>query len=241
MKSTPRVRWDDEGAWIKLADPPYEASEEIANGFIVDASPDHGVIGLEILWPEAQRAGYSEEPVLAFGLFCAALAGLSWRYNDYLQSSERHRHPEFGMYSRLKWMIDAAGLDLRVSQETPAAANARANLLDLAILDNAGRPLVCAEIKRGEFQRDIVQRYTDLLSNTTLPSYPDAVGIGVFIDETGHGYRNRPVEPGVWTDWHNTAVPGGKVWAHNTIIRPLGRDYPWLPKELRDPMHKARI
>ena len=239
MKSTPRVRWDDEGAWLKLADFPYEASEEIASGFIVDASPDHKVIGLEILWSEAERAGRSEEPILAFGLFCAALAGLGWQYNEYLRNSVRY--PAAGIYRRLEWMINATGLDLRVSRETPAAANTGANLLDLAILDNAGQPIICAEIKRGEFQRDIVQRYTDLLSNTTLPSYPHAIGIGVFIDETGHGYRNRPVEPGVWTDWHNTAVPGGKVWAHNTIIRPSGCDYPWLPKELRDPMFKAQI
>ena len=237
MNSIPRVRWDDEGAWIKLADLPYEASEEIASGFIVDASPDHRVVGLEILWSESERVGCSEEPVLAFGLFCAAIAGLSWRYNAYLRSSERH--PEVGIYNRLKWMIDATGLDLLVSRETPAAANTGANPLDLAILDSTARPLVCAEIKRGEFQRDLVQRYTDLLSNIALASYPDAIGIGVFIDETGHGYHNRPVEPGVWTDWQNTAVPGGKVWAHNTIIPPSGCDYPWLPKELRDPMFKA--
>ncbi len=239
MKSTPRVRWDDEGAWIKLADLPYEASEEIADGFIVDASPDHRVIGLEILWSESQRAGYPEEPVLAFGLFCAALAGLSWQYNDYLRNSARH--PEVGMYRRLKWMIDATNLDLRVSQETPAGADDGASLLDLAILDKSDRPLICAEIKRGKFQRDIVHDYTALLSRTTLPSYPEAIGIGVFIDETGQGYRNRPVEPGVWTDWHNTDVQGSKVWAHNTILPPLGSNYPWLPKELRDPMFKAQI
>ena len=239
MKSTPRVRWDDEGAWIKLADLPYEASEEIADGFIVDASPDHRVIGLEILWSESQRAGYPEEPVLAFGLFCAALAGLSWQYNDYLCNSARH--PEVGMYRRLKWMIDATNLDLRVSQETPSGADDGASLLDLAILDKSDRPLICAEIKRGKFQRDIVHDYTALLSRTTLPSYPEAIGIGVFIDETGQGYRNRPVEPGVWTDWHNTDVQGSKVWAHNTILPPLGSNYPWLPKELRDPMFKAQI
>ena len=239
MKSPPQVRWDGEGAWIKLADLPYETSEEIANGFIVDSSPDHRVIGLEILWPEAQRAGYSEEPVLAFGLFCAALAGLSWQYNDYLRSPVRH--PEVGMYRRLEWMIDATNLDLRVSRETRVAVDTGASLLDLAILDKSDRPLVCAEIKRGEFQKEIVQRYTELLSSTTLPSYPYAIGVGVFIDETGQGYRNKPVEPGVWTDWHNTDIQGGKVWAHNTILPPLGSNYPWLPKELRDPMSKAQI
>lgn len=69
MKSTPRTRWDDEGAWLKLADLPYKASEEIADGFIVDASPDDRVIGLEILWHQSQREGFSEEPVLALVSF----------------------------------------------------------------------------------------------------------------------------------------------------------------------------
>ena len=239
MNSTPQVRWDGEGAWLKLADLPYKASEEIADGFIVDASADDRVIGLEILWHESERAGCSLEPALAFGLFCSALAGLSWQYNAYLSNSERR--PEVGIYNRLKWMIDATGIDFTVSRDTPTAADSESNLLDLAVLDNAGGPLICAEIKRGEFQRNIVQRYTDLLSETTLPSYPNAIGIGVFIDETGRGYHNRPVEPGVWTDWHNTAVPGGKVWAHNTIIPPSGCNYPWLPKELIDPMFKAQV
>lgn len=138
-------------------------------------------------------------------------------------------------------MIDATGLDFRVSQDTPTAASTDSILLDLAVLDNVGRPLICAEIKRGAFKRDIVQRYTDMLRESTLPSYPDSIGIGVFIDETGYGYRNQPVEPGVWTDWQNTAVPGGKVWAHNTIIPPSGCNYPWLPKQLRDPMVKAQV
>lgn len=237
MKSTPRVRWDDEGGWLKLADLPYEASEEVANGFIVDSSPDHRVVGLEILWPEAQRVGSSKEPVLAFGLFCSALAGLSWQYNDYLRNSARR--PEVGMYRRLEWMIDATNLDLQVSRETPAATDTGASRLDLAILDKAGRPLICAEIKRGEFRRHVVQRYTDLLRSATTLAYPGSIGVGVFIDETGQGYRNAPVEPGVWTDWHNTVVPSGKVWAHNTIIPPTGCNYSWLPKELRDPMFKA--
>jgi hypothetical protein len=237
MRTTSTVRWDDEGAWIKLADVPYEASEEIASGFIVDAGADHRVTGLEILWPETERSGYSEKPVLAFGLFCAALAGLSWQYNDYLGNSTRY--PALGIYRRLEWMINATGLDLRVSRETPVAADKRAQRLDLAILDNSGGPLICAEIKRGEFRREFVQRYTDLLTRTTAPVYPGAIGVGVFIDETGKGYRNDPVEPGVWTDWHHTVVPGGKVWSHNTIIPPSGCDYPWLPKELRAPMIKA--
>ena len=237
MKITPRVRWDDEGAWLKLAGLPYEASEEIASGFIVDASPDHRVTGLEILWSEAERAGCSEEPVLAFGLFCAALAGLSWQYNAYLCNPEWD--PVAGIYRRLEWMIDATSLDLRVSRETPVAARNGAHPLDLAILDDSNHPLICAEIKRGEFQRDVVQRYTDLLRDITIPSYPGAIGVGVFIDETGQGNCNPPVDPGVWTDWYETIVPNGKVWAHNTIIPPSGCNYSWLPKKLRDPILRA--
>ena len=239
MKSTPRTRWDDEGVWIKLADLPYEASEEMARGVIVDAGPGHRFTGLEILWSESGHVGHSDMPMLAFGLFCAAIPGINWQYNACLRSSVRH--PVVGIRNRLKWMIDATRLDLLVSEETPAAANMGPGPLDLAILDKAGRPLICAKIKRGESQRDLIRRYTYLLSNSKLPSTPDAIGIGVFIDETGLGHHNRPVEPGVCTDWHNTAVFGGKVWAHNMIIPPLGFDYPWLLKELRDPMFKARI
>ncbi len=237
MSTTPKVRWDDEGAWVRLADLPYEASEEIASGFIVDGSPDKRVTGLEILWPATERAETSEQPVLAFGLFCAALAGLSWNYNDYLRNQQLY--PAAGIYRRLTWMIDAAGLDMLASRETPIAACHETRRLDLAILDSSGRPLVCAEIKRGEFERPGVQQYTDLLTKTTVPSYPGAIGIGVFIDETGRGYQNEPVVPGVWTDWPDTEFPAGKVWAHNTIIPPTGCNYSWLPKELRDPMFKA--
>lgn len=237
MTSTSRLRWDEEGVSLRFADFPYESSEEIADGFIVDASHDHRVAGLEILWPEAERTGCAPEPVLAFGLLCAALAGLSWQYNNCLRNSVRL--PEVGIQRRLEWMIETTGLDLKVSREMPFADRSDARRLDLAILDRGGRPLICAAIKRGEFQRDVVQTYTDLLKNVVIPSYPGVVGVGVFIDETGQGHRHPPVEPGVWTDWYNTAVSGGKVWAHNTIIPPSGCDYSWLPKELRDPMFKA--
>ena len=239
VKTKPRIRWDDEGAWLKLADLPYEASEEVADGFIVDASPDRRVTGLEILWPAAERSGYAKEPALAFGLFCAALAGLSWQYNDYLRSPVEMRNPLAGIYSQLKGMIDAIGVEIQVSLETLIPAHSRANLLDLAILDSNGNPLICAAIKRGKFQRGTVQRYTELLKDITASDYPNAIGIGVFIDETGHGNRSLPVEPGVWTDWFEITIHGGTVWAHNTIIPPTGCRYPWLPKELRDPMLKA--
>ena len=40
MNTTPKVRWDDEGAWVRLADLPYEPSEEIASGLMGDGSFD---------------------------------------------------------------------------------------------------------------------------------------------------------------------------------------------------------
>ncbi len=233
----PAISRDDEGMYLHLADLQYEASEEVASGFIVDASPDHRVTGLEILWSESERAGCSEEPALAFGLFCAALAGLSWQYDTYSNDPEWDAVAD--ICQRLEWMINVTGLDLRVSRETPVAADNGALLLDMAILDGAGSPLICAEIKRGKFQREIVQRYTNLLRDTAIPLYPGAIGIGVFIDETGQGNRNHPVEPGAWVDWYDAVVPVGKVWAHNTIIPPSGCNYSWLPRELRDPILKA--
>lgn len=237
MKITPQIQWDDEGTWLTLADLPYEASEEVASGFIVDASPDRRVIGLEILWSEAERAGCSAEPVLAFGIFCAALAGLSWQYDVYTANPEQDAVSD--IHQRLAWMIDKTDLDMQVSRDTPVSADNGALRLDLAILDGTGNPLICAEIQRGKFQRDIVQCYTDLLRDTTIPSYPGAIGIGVFIDETGLGWANPPVEPGIWADWYDAVIPGGEVWAHLTIIPPSGCSYPWLPKQLRDPMRKV--
>lgn len=237
VKITPLVKWDDEGAWLKFANLPYEASEEIASGFIVDASVDKRVIGLEILWPEARRAGCPAAPALACGIFCAALAGLSWQYDACAAHPKRNIVAD--IRRRLDGMIDAAGLDLQTRQDLTVGDTNQALRLDLAILDNAGVPLLCAEIRRGQFQRDIVQRDNDLLRNAALPAYPAAVGIGVFIDETGLGYRNHPVEPGVWSDWQDAVIPGGKVWAHLSIIPPAGRNYNWLPEELRDPMWQA--
>lgn len=239
MKMQPRFKWGEEGVSIKLADLPYQASEEIASGFIVDSAPDNRVIGLEILWPEAERAGCASEPVLAFGLFCAALAGVSWQYNDHLRGTRPN--PVAGIHSRLAWMINAAGVKLNVQPGLPDSHYAGTNGSNLVILDVADNPLIVAVIKRGQYDRNAVRGYTDLLQKTIALTYPYAIGIGVFIDETGHGYRNEPVEPGVWTDWHTTAVLNGQVWVHNTIIPPSGCDYPWLPKQLRDPMFKANI
>ena len=239
-KMTSRIRWDEEGACVKFVDLPYESSEEIASGFIVDRSPDHKVAGLEILWPESQRAGSAREPVLAFGLFCAALAGLSWQYGEYLRNPAARRHPADGIYRRLQWMVSASGLNLGLSRDTSSVAYGAGHPLDLAILDDAGNPLICAEIKRGRFEREVVQRYTHLLRSSTIPAYSGAIGVGIFIDDTGQGDHNDPVEPGVWTCWHNTRVHGSKVWAHNTIIPPSGCDYQWLPRELRDPVVKGQ-
>ena len=178
VKTKPRIRWDDEGAWLKLADLPYEASEEVADGFIVDASPDRRVTGLEILWPAAERSGYAKEPALAFGLFCAALAGLSWQYNDYLRSPVEMRNPVAGIYSQLKGMIDAIGVEIQVSLETLIPAHSRANLLDLAILDSNGN---LANL-RGNQARQVPAGYRTTLYRTAQGHH----GIGL---PKRHWYR----------------------------------------------------
>lgn len=222
------IRRHQEAMYVAFAGPPHEVSEEFADNFIADYSLDDNVIGLEILWPDTYRSG-SEQHLLAFGIFGVALAGLSWRYDAQIAATEGD--VVSALHKTIKWMIGQSGLDLLACRETPENTDTAVPRPDLTITDGAGHPLLCAVVKRVPFARKAVQHCTDVLRNDTLESFRGAIGVCVFIDETGHGHRNPPVEPGCWIDWPKATLSGGDhVWAHISVIPPVGSVYPWLPK-----------
>ena len=71
-KTLPVIRRHPEAMYVRFADLPYEVSLEVASNFVVDFSPDNDVVGLEILWPDTDRAG--SEPRLA-GLWDVCVRG----------------------------------------------------------------------------------------------------------------------------------------------------------------------
>ncbi len=218
------IRRHPEAMSLRFADLPYEVSEEFADNFVADFSPDDQVIGLEIVWSDSYRKG-SEPALLAFGLFGAALAGLGWRYCKTESGVIATLHQQiFGM-------IEATGLGWHVSAEAPVGLKEAPPRLDLAIADGAGNLLLCAEVKQGKFRQDEVQEYAKFLRETVIPAHPGTIGVCVLIDDTGQGHRNPPVPPGRWIDWPEAKLPnGGHVWAHIAIIPPTGCVYPWLPE-----------
>lgn len=219
-----------EAMYVPFAGPPYEVGEEFADNFVADYSPDDRVIGLEILWPDSYRAG-SEPALLAFGIFGAALAGLGWRYAADVLVAEADAASI--LRQRIDGLLAQSGLNLRVSDAVPVnVTDDRQVWLDLAILGAGGAPLLCAEVKRHPFDPVKVQEHADLLGKKALPAFPGAIGVCVFIDETGkRRHRTPPVAPGRWVDWPEAKLPGGgHVWAHIAIIPPHDRNYPWLPK-----------
>lgn len=215
--------------YLRFADLPFGTAEEFADNFVADFSADDRVIGLEIDWPDSYRSG-SEPQLLAFGVFGAALSEIGWRYNaDVVNSEARvvsilHRHVER--------LIGQGGLDFRVEQGMLCDVHNDKAQLDLAICDAGGNALLCAEVKRHPFDPVKVQDRADLLRKKALPAFPGAIGVCVFIDETGkRRHRTPPVAPGRWIDWPEAKLPGGgHVWAHIAVIPPHDRSYPWLRK-----------
>lgn len=218
-----------EAMYVPFAGPPYEVSDEFADNFVADSGPDGRVIGLEILWPDSYRAG-SEPALLAFGIFGAALAGISWRYASDVLAVD---NPVAAILrQRIGELIAQSRLDLSISGAIPVGASDNGKmLLDFAVLGSDGTSLLCAAVKRRPFDRETVQHYTDWLRKRALPAFHGAIGVCVFIDETGESrHRTLPVAPGRWIDWPKAKLPGGgHVWAHIAVIPPHDRVYPWLP------------
>ena len=218
-----------EAMYVPFAGPPYEVSDEFADNFVADSSPDGRVIGLEILWPDSYRAG-SEPALLAFGIFGAALAGISWRYASDVLAVD---NPVAAILrQRIGELIAQSRLDLSISGAIPVGASDNGKmLLDFAVLGSDGTSLLCAAVKRRPFDRETVQQYANWLRKRALPAFHGAIGVCVFIDETGESrHRTLPVPPGRWIDWPKAKLPGGgHVWAHIAVIPPHDRVYPWLP------------
>ena len=215
--------------YLRFADLPHGTAEEFADNFVADFSADDRVIGLEIDWSDSYRSG-SEPELLAFGVFGAALSEIGWRYNADVLGRESRVLPILRRH--LERLIKQGRLDFRVEQEVPLSFHSVRTRLDLAICDAGGNVLLCAEVKRHPFDPVKVQEHADLLCQKALPAFPGAIGVCVFIDETGkRRHRTPPVAPGRWVDWPAAKLPGGgHVWAHIAIIPPHDRSYPWLPK-----------
>ena len=219
-----RITRDDEGINLYFADyADYETSGEFAYDFIADYDRDDNAIGLEILWNERERAGMAEEPLLAFGIFGTALAGLRWRYRSDVADSGLSMIDV--LRRRMEGMINALSLDLQVSLGRPGES------FDLAIRDVGGEPLVAVNFKTGKFHQDRVQHDIKTIREAVIPANSGAIGICVFVDLTGEGHRYPPVKPGRWIDWPEAKLPdNGHVWAHIAIIPPMDCEYPWLPE-----------
>ncbi len=220
-KRLPKISREPEAMMLYFADLPPEGSLEIADNFVVDFSPDDDITGLEILWDDAYRAG-SEPELLAFGIFGSALVSLAYHY-----AKHAGQKPRDVVRNKAADYIAATDLPLHVTASEPAG---------LTIVDASGNPLLCADIRygpRGIIQPDMAPQLSagiDRLSQST-PHSPGAVGVAVFIDETGALRRQPPVAPGVWLDWPGARLLGGPSRAHVAIIPPHQRKYPWLPKD----------
>jgi hypothetical protein len=241
-KSLPKVSRHDEAMYVRFADFPYGMSLEIADNFVVDLSPAHDIIGLEILWDETDRAD-SEFPMLAFGILAAAMFWSRHHYNEIfrceevIKDSQQHIAPAVRIQTQK--FIDAAGLPMRVVSERRA---------DLNILDYDGKALLCADFRypwrrlarrtaSGDhgwtpaIVNDLIHASLYKMQTQLLPTLPGAVGLSVFIDETGELHRDVTEGLGSWIEWPEaTPNNGGNVWAHIAIIPPADHEYPWLPK-----------
>ncbi len=230
-----RITRDDEGINLYFADyADYETSGEFAYDFIADYDRDDNVIGLEILWDERERAGMAEEPLLAFGIFGTALAGLRWRYQADVVDTGLSVIDV--LRRRVEGMINALGLNLRVSYGQPG------HFFDLAVLDVGGNLLLAVDLKTGKFHQDRAKQYIRTLKDAVIPANSGAIGICVVIDLTGESQRYPPVKPGRWIDWPEAKLPDDShIWAHIAIIPPVDCEYPWLPKSFLPSRYEVEV
>ena len=228
VKTMPEIKRHPEAMYVRFADLPYEVSLEVASNFVVDFSPDYDIVGLEILWPDTDRAG-SEPALLAFGMFASAVV---WRaYHD-----KEHAGPKilWAVLRKVKNFIAAADLPMQASY----SGNTK-----LTINDQGGKALLCADLqyypkrilksaKRQERKSPPkpigkIRSAIDNLADVTLPNNPDAIGLAVCIDAFGAVPHGEPVSPGKWITWPKSAK---YVRTHIAVIPPHGCSYPWLPE-----------
>ena len=226
-KTLPEIRRHPEAMYVRFADLPYEASWEVASNFVVDFSPDNDIIGLEILWEEADRAD-SEPALLAFGMFASAVV---WR--DYHHKEHNGPKMRWAVLRKVKEFISAAGLPMQVSLSGQTA---------LTINGEGGKALLCADLqyyhkrvlspakpnKPKSTPKPVgkIRSAIDNLCKVTLPNNPDAVGVALFVDAFGAVPYGESVSPGKWITWPESAK---YVRTHIAVIPPNGRTYPWLP------------
>ena len=220
-----------EAMYARFTDLPYEASLEIADNFVVDFSPDNDITGLEILWDDKYRAG-SEPVLLAFGIFSAAVVWVGYHYAKHPGTESR-----WAVLRKVKQFVQATELPLQIVATGSTG---------LTVTDAAGRALLCADVqyhprrilksanapKSKELSTTTASPLAEIRSTidhfhqATLPANSDAVGVTVFIDETGDLRHLEPVVPGRWITWPEMT---NHVWAHIAVIPPVGCAYPWLP------------
>ena len=236
MNTPPEIRRHPEAMYVRFADLPHEVSLEVADNFVVDFSPDNDIVGLEILWDEAERAG-SEPALLAFGMFASAVV---WRgYHHHKQSGPKIAS---AVIRKVKDFIASAGLQL--------SAHFSGNT-ELAIQDENGKLLLCADlryypqnitrpgnVKESRTPRELlnaevgkIRLAIDNLAQTTLRQNPGAIGVAVFVDEIGTLRYSEPVPPGKWVTWPESAKD---VSTHITIIPSANHSYSWLPDTFLD-------
>ena len=228
----------DQGMYLRFAEHPYETSWEFASGFIVDYSPDAEIIGLEILLSEQKQTDLVEAPLLAFGVFGAALFWFRYHHRD-AAGKFGGRHAS-AVSSQIRQLIGKAALNLKTVNDLGTR---------LAIHDDSRKCLLVADFKRvrtkppwpGMSQFGAIKRGSksiaasiDLVRRDAADSNSDAIGIAVLIDETGQARRNPRVPPGRWTDWPGAGLYGNHIRAHIAIIPPQNSAYPWLPRHFLD-------
>ena len=231
-QTRPPIRRHPEAMYVRFANLTYAVSLEIAGNFVVDFSPDDDIVGLEILWNDADRAG-SEPALLAFGIFAAALVWRGYHHREHPLDKMRA-----AVYQKAAGFIAAAGLRLQASLAGDSG---------LTIQDADGGLFLCADLQYypqralkpapvkehkspPEQWDDAIRQIRSGIHNlveTVLPGHPNAVGVAAFIDESGSLRHRASVAPGQWITWPE-ATP--LVETHIAIIPPTGCVYPWLPE-----------
>ena len=227
MKTLPEIRRHPEAMYVRFADLPYEVSLEVASNFVVDFSPDNDIVGLEILWPDTDRAS-SEPALLAFGMFAAAVVWQGYHHKAHTGPNIR-----WAVLRKVKKFIAAADLPMQAGY----SGNTR-----LTIRDEYGKSLLCADLqyypkrmlkpvklgKRPSSPRPVrkIRTAIDNLADVTLPDNPDAVGVAVFVNTFGVVPFGESVSPGKWIAWPEA---DNLARTHIAVIPPYGCVYPWLP------------
>ena len=203
---------------LQFSDLKYDSSLEIAGNFMVDFTLDNEVTGLEIDWDDKDREG-CEPAIVAFGLVGTALYWLAYNYNEQAKNK-----PHEVIQRKVNDFIASIGLPLQVIVTGPRS--------ELSIVDETGNLLLAVDILSGNspIRSVFERRYSfgiDWLKVGKLQDAPDAIGIAVYIDNTGTLQQKPAIAPGGWMEWGPLA--GCPIWAHVAIIPPKDNKYSWLP------------